>query len=175
MKITPLDVGNHRFPKRWRGYDQSEVDVFLEMVRQEMEEIIQENTYLTEELKKKSASLSEYRQNEQLLKDSMINAQRISEDMKNSMVKEAQAILAQAELEAEAIIHKAHERVIQLQEDVQDLKEQRVRAREELRSVLNTHMALIEVGLDRVEEEREAREDSNLRVLANRKVRKARE
>jgi len=72
MKITPLDVGNHRFPRRWRGYDPGEVDIFLEMVGQEMEEIIQENRYLTEELKKKSAQLSEFKEKEQVLKETMI-------------------------------------------------------------------------------------------------------
>ena len=48
MKITPLDVGNHRFPKRWRGYDPVEVDIFLEMVGQEMEEIDFVNAVLEE-------------------------------------------------------------------------------------------------------------------------------
>jgi cell division initiation protein len=170
MKITPLDVGNHRFPRRWRGYDPGEVDIFLEMVGQEMEEIIQENRYLTEELKKKSAQLGEFKEKEQVLKETMITAQRVAGDMKANMVKEAQAIVAQAELEHDVIIRRAQERALELQEEIQDLRDDRVRFREELRSLLKTYLALIEAGEEK--EKREAAEEveSNLMVMPRRKA-----
>jgi len=168
MKITPLDVGSHKFPRKWKGYDPEQVDIFLEMVSQEMEDIIKENQFLSEELKRKSAALSEYKEKEQILKDTMITAQRTSEDMKNNMIKEAQAILAQAELEAEAIIRKAHERVIEIHGEIQDMKEQRIRVQEELRKMLRTHLALIEAQEEKAREDRERIED-NLRLMPARK------
>jgi cell division initiation protein len=66
--------------------------------------------------------------------------------MKNSMVKEAQVLLAQAELEGDGLIRKAQGRVIQIQEEIQELKEERVRFREELRGVIRTYSALLEAG-----------------------------
>ncbi len=165
MKITPLDVGNHRFPQRLRGYDPKEVEIFLEMVSQEMEELVQENRFLTEEFKRTSADLSELKEKENLLKDAMITAQRMSEDMKNNMVKEAQAIVAQAELESDSILRRAHERVIDIQDDIQELKEQRLRAREEVRSTLRTHLALLEAGEVKEAEELGEASEGNLMIM----------
>lgn len=172
MKITPLDVGNHRFPSRWKGYDPGEVDIFLEMVSQEMEQIIQENQFLSEELKRKTTTLADYREKEQILKDTMITAQKVAEDMKNNMVKEAQAIVAHAELEADAIIRKAHERLISIQEEIQELKEQRIRFREEVRSVIKTHLGILESETEKPASEEEGIE-TNLRVMPARKKKAA--
>jgi len=169
MKITPLDVGNHRFPRSWKGYDPREVDIFLEMVGQEMEELTKENQFLTEELKKKSQDLSELKEKEQILKDTMITAQKVSEDMKSNMVKEAQVIIAQAELEADTIIQKAHDRVIQLQEEIQELKEQRIRFREEVRSTIRTYASLLESSDEKQKEGDEEGIETNLMVMNPRK------
>ena len=173
MKITPIDVGNHRFPSRWKGYDPREVDIFLEMVSQEMDELISENRFLTEDLKKKSTELSDYKEKEQILKETMITAQRVADDMKNNMVKEAQAIVAQAELERDGIIRRAQERVIELQEEIEGLKDDRIRFREELRHLLRTYLALLESGERRAVDE-DAEADTNLRVMPAR-ARKAAE
>ena len=169
MKITPLDVGNHRFPQKWRGYDPKEVEIFLEMVSQEMEELVQENRFLTEEFKRASADLGELKEKESLLKDAMITAQKMSEDMKNNMVKEAQAIVAQAELESDSILRRAHERVIDIQDEIQELKDQRIRAREEVRSILNTHIALIEAGEIKASKELIEEPEGNLMIMRPRK------
>ncbi len=167
MKITPLDIGNHRFPKKFRGYDPREVEIFLEMISQEMEELIQENRFLTEELKRKSADLAEIKEKESILKEAIITAQRLSDDMKAKMVKEAQAIVAHAELEADSIIKRARDQLIDIQSDIQEYREQRVRAREQVRSVLKTHLALLDAA--ELHDGREFEDSgSNLRVIQGR-------
>lgn len=165
MKITPLDVGSHRFPKKWRGYDMRDVEIFLEMVSQEMEEIIQENQFLSEELRRKSSELSEFKEKEQLLKDAMITAQRVAEDMKAHMEKEAQVVVARAELEADQIVAKAHERLMGLQAEIREMKEERIRLREEMRGVLKTYNALLDAGEVRAEEEDRQAYESTIRVM----------
>jgi len=165
MKITPLDVGNHRFPKKFRGYDRREVDIFLEMVSQEMEELIQENQYLAEEMKKRTQQLNELKEKEHLLQESMLTAQKMSDDMKDNMLKEAQVVVAQAELEAEQIINKGRQRLVQIQDDIMDLKAERTRLREELRSVLRTYTSLLEAGEEKEKDEDEEGIESTLRVM----------
>ena len=146
MKMTPLDIQNHRFRKTFRGYDGHEVEIFLEMVASELESLIKENSYLDEELSRKNSELVDYREREAALKDTMITAQRIAQDMKQNVAKEAQIILSEAELEADKIIKNAHERVIRLQEDINDLKKQRMQAESELRSLLQTHLKLLDIA-----------------------------
>jgi cell division initiation protein len=158
MKITPLDIQNHRFKKTLRGYDRQEVEIFLEMVAGEYENLIKENNYLGEELSRKKTELAEYREREQTLKDTMITAQRIAQDMKQNVAKEAQIILSEAEMEADRIIKKAHERVISLQDEISDLKRQRLRAEEDLRGMLTTHLKLLDIASEE-EAETAATED----------------
>ncbi|MEF9437346.1 MAG: DivIVA domain-containing protein [Candidatus Mariimomonas ferrooxydans] len=51
MRITPLDIQQKQFPTKFRGFDEEEVDSFLELVREEMEELLRENASLREEAK----------------------------------------------------------------------------------------------------------------------------
>ena len=50
IDLTPLDVRNKRadFKKLLRGYDPQEVDVFLEVVAERLEELVRENLTLKE-------------------------------------------------------------------------------------------------------------------------------
>jgi cell division initiation protein len=169
MKITPLDVGSHRFPRKFRGYEVREVEIFLEMVSQEMEDLVQENRYLSEDLKRKNADLMEFKEKERLLREAMLTAQRVVEDMRAKMLKEAQVVVAQAELEGEAIIRQAQTRVIQLQDEIRSLRDDRIRAREELRALINTYSALLSAGEAPAKSEAEA-EDGVLCMMPARKT-----
>ena len=48
IKVTPLDIQQKRFHVGFRGYDQTEVNMFLDLVRDQMEELIREVTDLRE-------------------------------------------------------------------------------------------------------------------------------
>lgn len=166
MKITPLDIQNHKFRSRLWGCDPEEVGIFLEMVAAELEEKIKENQYLTEELSRLRSQLSEYREREQTLKETMMMAQKIAQDMKNNVVKEAQVILSEAELEAERIQERAQARVVELEDQIQELKRERLLVEEELRATLTTHLKLLEVGREEAAEKAE-QEEKVKRLLAN--------
>ena len=164
MKITPLDIQNHKFRNRLWGADPEEVGIFLEMVSNEMEERIKENNYLTEEVGRLRSSLVEYRDREQTIKETMMMAQKIAQDMKNNVVKEAQVILSEAELEADRIQSRAQERVVELEEKIQELKRARLLLEEELRATLTTHLKLLNVG--REEETEKAEQEEKVKRLA---------
>ena len=52
MRITPLDIRNHPFGKRLRGYDPDEVDAFLAMVAEDYEAVVRESETLRKQLAK---------------------------------------------------------------------------------------------------------------------------
>ncbi len=166
MKLTPLEISAKRFKKRLRGFDPAEVIAFLEVVASEMEDLIRENRYLEEELTRKTQELAEYKSREQTLKDTLIMAQKMAQDMKNNMVKEAQVVLSEAELEAEKIIRQAQERAIELEEELRELKNQRTRLIEELRSILNTHLKMLQAVEESARKKDE--EDSKLTRISPR-------
>ena len=50
MRITPLDVRKHAFPKRFSGYASDEVDSFLGMVADDFEDLLRESEELREKV-----------------------------------------------------------------------------------------------------------------------------
>jgi len=64
MKITPLDIQQQQFTVRFRGFDQRDVESFLELVRNEFEELIRENNSLKDELRRKGEQIEKYQDNE---------------------------------------------------------------------------------------------------------------
>ena len=158
MKMTPLDIQNHKFRSRLWGRDPEEVAIFQEMVAAEMEERIKESQFLTEELSRAKSQLAEFREREQTLKETMMMAQKIAQDMKNNVVKEAQVILSEAEMEADRILERAQARVVELEEKILELKRSRLLLEEDLRATLTTHLKLLEVGREAEAEQAEQEE-----------------
>jgi len=75
MKITPIDINSHRFAKRMRGFDPEEVTSFLNLVSGEFEKFVIENNALKEELSQIKAGISDYKERERILKDTLVTAQ----------------------------------------------------------------------------------------------------
>src|SRR6187551_391456 len=113
MKMTPLDIRQKRFEVSMRGYARREVEGFLELIAGEFEEVVKENISLKEELKRTMARLEQHLEREKTLQETMVTAQRISEDLKSVAKKEADIILADAEHQAEKIVQGAHTKLIQ--------------------------------------------------------------
>ena len=69
IDLTPLDVRKKRgdFGKALRGYDAEEVDAFLELVSERMEELVKENLQLSERTERLTEILNLIAQPHQLL------------------------------------------------------------------------------------------------------------
>ncbi|MBI5027103.1 MAG: DivIVA domain-containing protein [Nitrospirae bacterium] len=151
MRITPLDIQQKQFPVRFRGFDVEEVDSFLELIREELEEILRENVSLRENVRRLDEQLKEYKGMESAFKNTLISTQEMVEEYKNNIKKDAELIRKEAELEAEKIIRGAQNKVIKIHEDITDLKGIRRHFKEELRRLIESHLRMIDFD----EEERE--------------------
>ncbi|MBN1959573.1 MAG: DivIVA domain-containing protein [Deltaproteobacteria bacterium] len=145
MKLTPLDIQQQQFRKVFRGCDHREVQSFLDVVSQQMGELVRENIELKSEARRFLHELEEHRDREATLREAMMTAQKAIEDIREQARKEAEVIIGEAEGRAEKIVHSAHARVTKVIEEINELKRQRVRAIEELRGVLQTHVRLLEL------------------------------
>jgi cell division initiation protein len=146
MKITPIDIRQQQFGKTFRGLDPREVDSFLNLVSDELETATRESNRLKDELASQSRIVEEYRDRERALKETMITAQRITDDIKESARKEAEVILSQAELQAEKIIHAANDRLVKIIEDINETKRQREQLHASLVGVVEAHRKLLREG-----------------------------
>jgi len=145
MKLTPLDLSQHQFRTSLRGYDPREVDRLLDDVREEWEALMRDNQALRDELAKLEKKLREYQGTEKTLQETLVTAQKLTEDMKQSARKEAEIVLSQAELQADKIIHQAHGRLMQIIDEINDLKRQRAEFEGKLKSLIETHQRLLEL------------------------------
>ena len=107
MKLTPLDIHHKEFRHSLRGYNEEEVDAFLDEVADEFERLFKENIDLSEKLESPTSSFARYQVIEQTLKNTMVAAQRSAEDIVNKANAEADQVLRDAELKAKEIIHNA--------------------------------------------------------------------
>lgn len=149
MKLTPLDIQQHRFRSSVWGFEPKEVDAFLDVIAKEMEDLSRSNRALTEEVQRKESELRQFREREKNLKETMITATRVTEDIKVNARKEAEIVVAQAETKAEQIVQHAHMRLVRVMEDLDELKRQKTQFEETLRSMVQTHLKLLDAMSDR--------------------------
>ncbi|MCX7793264.1 MAG: DivIVA domain-containing protein [Thermodesulfovibrionales bacterium] len=151
MRITPLDIQQKQFPIRFRGFDVEEVYAFLEIVREEMENLLRENASLKEQIQRLESQLKEYRDMETTLRETLMTAQQMVEEFRNNARKQAELMIKEAELKAEQMVREAQDKVIKIHEDIMDLKGIRRHIKEELRRLLESHMRMLEFDREREE------------------------
>lgn len=149
MKLTPLDIQQQQFKSGLWGYDAKEVDAFLDLVAVELERQIRDANGLRDELRRRKAELEEHKGREQTLKDTMTTATRVAEDIRDNARKEAEIILAQAEVQADQIVKNAHTKLLRVIEDLDELRRQRIQMETGLRSTLDAHRKLLDAMSDR--------------------------
>jgi cell division initiation protein len=144
VRLTPLDIQNHRFTGRWRGLDPSEVEAFLQLVAEDYEALLRERDALREQVRKLEARVDHLTSNEKALQDTLLTAQSLSEDLKKTAMREAEVRVSEAEVKAEKILEAAHRRAARLSGDIREMKALRTRLGTSLRHTIETHLALLE-------------------------------
>jgi cell division initiation protein len=153
MRITPLDIQQKQFPMKFRGFDVEEVYAFLEVIREEMEDLLRENASLKENMHRMETQIKDYKDMETTLRETLMTAQQMVEDYKTNARKEAELLVREAELRADSLIKEAQEKVINIHEDIVDLKGIRRHFKEEVKRLVENHLKMIEFDKEREEEE----------------------
>jgi len=143
MRITPLDIRQKQFSLKFRGFDIHEVDQFLELIGEDMETLIRENNSLRDELARQEAQLQEFRDTERALKNTMMSAQQIVEDMKQNATRDGDLIMREAERKGDAIIRRAQKKASEIEEHVLEIKRRKWEFIERMRGFLHTFERLI--------------------------------
>ncbi len=145
MGITPLVVKQKEFTTRFRGFDVQEVDYFLEDVTKELDNLNHTIQSLHEENHRLNLENQGYRKRENSMKNAMIQSQKVLDQMKENAKKSSQVIIANAEVEAEKMLNRAHKRLSQLHSDIIELKRQRIQLEMQISAVLDSHSKMLEM------------------------------
>lgn len=144
MKITPLDIQQQQFKgKMLGGLDPDDVDSFLQAVAAEMEGLLRENTELKELANRQNRELNDHVQREKDLRETMLAAQRITDEMKNNAQKEAELIVSEAQLQARRLVDEAERKVAELQSRNQELRRQRLQFEVDFKTLLDSYGRMI--------------------------------
>lgn len=145
MRITPLDIRKQPFRKTVMGFDKDEVNSFLEMVANEFEPIIKQNDELTTTVKLLQERIDEYAKIEKTLNETLLTAQRVTDEARLNAQKEAELILKDAQIRADRYEDQSRMKVNNLESDLISLKTQRDSFLTRFKSMLRDQLALVEV------------------------------
>ncbi|EOS8077974.1 DivIVA domain-containing protein [Enterococcus hirae] len=120
MALTPLDIQNKTFPTKMRGYNQDEVDDFLDLVVRDYEEITQRNRELEKAVKYSEEKLEYFNELKDALNQSIIVAQDTADKVKTSASKESEVIVTSAQNKADELVATAEKRAHQLTTDAEE-------------------------------------------------------
>jgi cell division initiation protein len=144
MKVTPLDLRQAQFRSKLRGFDPDEVTPFLADAALELEQALKEIDRLRQEQQRNEIVLEEHRERETALRNTLLTAQRLADQIKENAETEAKTILREAESRADLILQKAQSRLTELDRDINEM---RLRRRD-VEATLEASIASLSYALD---------------------------
>jgi cell division initiation protein len=144
QRITPIDIQHKSFKKALQGYDRTEVDQFLDEIIETLEDDATHRAALEAEIADLKERISHFKAMEESLQNTLVLAQRTADEVKASAHKEADLIKEQARLSSEREIASYNDAIVDVRREHQRAIEETEKTKSELRSLLMTHLSLLE-------------------------------
>jgi len=144
QKITPVDIQHKTFKKALQGYDRTDVDQFLDEIIEVLEDDAQKHAALEAEIADLKERISHFKAMEDSLRNTLVLAQRTADEVKASAHKESDLIREQARLAAEKEVANYNDAIVEVRREHQRSIEASEKAKGEFRSLLMTHLNLLE-------------------------------
>jgi len=126
MRVAPLDLRQHRFKTVMRGFDKTEVVALLTEAADDYEHVLREIDRLRHDVNRLESHLAEHRERESNLRNTLLTAQRLADEIKDAAQNEAKLIVKEAQGRADLLLQKAQ---VRLEEVERDINEMRLRRR----------------------------------------------
>lgn len=146
MPLTPLDIHNKEFKRSMRGYNEDEVNDFLDRIIKDYEAMIRQNKELEEKNAQMEEQVRNFRTMEDSLGKSIMLAQETAEELKTNARKEAQLVIREAEKNADRIVQDALNKARQTALELDEVRRQAAVFRARFRSLLQAQMEMLESG-----------------------------
>ena len=138
MKVTPLDLKQQRFQTAMRGYDRGEVNAFLAEAAEDYENALRENERLRQEMARNEAVLAEHRSQEKSLRNTLLTAQKLADEIREGAEREAARVLCDAEGRSDLLLQKCQARVEEVQREIDGLRMKRREVETSLEGIIST-------------------------------------
>lgn len=141
--ISSEDVRRVTFEKSMRGYRCDDVDDYLKQVAESMEELSAQNDDLQKKLVVLAQRIDQYRAEEDTLRTTMINAQRLGENVIREAKQKAAEIIRAANMKAEDREQRARDDVELAKQEIVTLKSEADSFKRSLMEMYRKHINLI--------------------------------
>lgn len=147
IDLTPLDVRKKRgdFRRLMRGYDPSEVDTFLDLVAERLEELVKENLTLRERSDRLQEQVSALSDRERAVNEALVTAQELRGEIKEQALREADLLKKEAESDARQIVGEAERRIEERRASLAELERRRLRFLGAFRQLLERELDAVAV------------------------------
>jgi len=156
-----MDIQRQTFGQRFRGLDPDEVRAYLNIVAEEVAALQMERDRLDQELQSLRSLIDEHRNRETILKNTLLTAQRVSEEIRDNARKEAETTVKEAEMQADRLVELAQGRAHEVERGILDLRAHRSALRTDVRALITRLSHLLDL-------QEEAELEDNLRFLKRR-------
>jgi cell division initiation protein len=154
IRVTPIDIQQKRFHEVFRGYERTEVEMFLDLVRDEMETLLREITELRDFRQSYDQRLRELNEREETVKNTLLMTQKLIEDQKESARGAADVIIKEAEVRRLQLLNSAQDEKAKLDVEIQELKRRKHHFLQDVRKVIEMHREMVnfEAGGEKTDE-----------------------
>src|SRR5260370_3081901 len=161
MKISPMDIQRQTFARKFRGVDPEEVRTYLSLVAEEVAAVQRDRDTFEQQVQQLHGLIDEHREREVILKNTLLTAQRVSEEIRENARKQSQVLVHEAELHADPLLELAQDRAHEVERGILDLRAQRSAIRTDIRALVTRLTHLLDL-------QEEAELEDNLRFLKRR-------
>ena len=125
MKVSPLDLRQVRFRTTFRGFDKAEVLALIAEVTDDYENALKDVDKLRQDVSKMEALLNQHREHERDLRDTLVTAQRVSDDIRANAEAQARNVIREAEGRSDLLLQKTQSRLEDVQREIDGMRMKR--------------------------------------------------
>lgn len=148
MALTPLEIQKMRFSQKMRGYDPTEVDGFLSLLAEELTGRVAQAEKLERENRYYRQRLEETEHREHQLQQTLLRAQKVSEDITANARHEAELLVKEAEITADKIVQQAIEQSTRFESKIAELRTARRELQLKFKNTLDLFQRILEAEMD---------------------------
>lgn len=141
--LTPLDIQNKEFKRSFRGYNEDEIDGFLDQVIKDYEQLYRENDELKESIERLNSKLENYQHMENTLHSTLVIAQETAEEVKLNAKKQSELVVKEAEIKAQKLIDEAMGKVRRMSGEYEEIRKQLQVYRTRMKTLVQAQLDMI--------------------------------
>ncbi|HIV74181.1 MAG TPA: DivIVA domain-containing protein [Candidatus Pseudogracilibacillus intestinigallinarum] len=143
MVLTPLDIHNKEFSKGFMGFNEDDVNEFLDQIIKDYEMTIREKNELQERVAELEDKVAHFKSIEETLNQSIVIAQETAEELKDNARKESKLIIKEAEKNADRILNEALSESRQIAMETNELKKHAKVFRTRLKMLIEAQLEMV--------------------------------